>query len=374
MSETLSIQYPRRVFLRRILKLAGRVAGAVLARPNIKGLENLPANGPLIIVGNHAAFVEVAMMGAYTPYPLEMMGAGDIPLDPRYAWLADLYGFIRIKRGSMDREGLTLALDVLKQNGVVGLFPEGGIWENTLRQARTGVAWLSSKANAPIIPIGFWGIEGALTKLVRLKRPRINMRVGKLIPPIDVNLPGVSRKQALNQGANLIMERITELIPEDERRIRKQTYVGEDFDFKLIVTQPDGSQYPVPEELNIKDKRGLSKFYHRPVMLDVFTRNLRLPVMALNQIDRAHEPIEIASAVQAILDYLATNPYFFEYRFGQEEGEAMERGLVQLRDTARWLAEHKPAYTLQVKPIRRYTLIDTQEEVIEEAPPPIPEI
>lgn len=369
MSEEVQIRYPRRVALRNALKFAGRTLGSALARPKISGTENLPTKGPLIMVGNHVGLVEVAMMASYVPWNIKIMGAGDIPLDPRYAWLADMYHILPIKRGSMDRSGMNMALEVLRQGGVVGLFPEGGIWENSLRQARNGVAWLSNKGNAPVLPIGFGGIDGAIHAILRLRRPRLVMNIGRVMPPINVEIPGISRKQALSNGANQIMERIAELIPEDERRIKQQNYISESFDFRLIVKTPGGADVPIPMDLDILDKRGLSKFFFRPVMLDVFRRNLRMPVKALGEFRRSHSPQAIAEATDVILHYISTNSYFFEYRFGPDDGKAMTRGLKQLHDACSWLAEHEPDCKVQLKPIRRYVL-----EVEEEEPAPVPEI
>lgn len=362
------MQYPRRVFVRNMVRLAGRMIGALAARPQVIGEENLPPKGPLILVGNHIAVIEVGMMMTYTPYPLEVMAAGDIPLDPRYKWMADLWGIIPIKRGSMDRDGMNMALDVLEQGGVVGLFPEGGIWETTLRQARQGVAWLSSKANAPIVPIGFGGIEGALAQMMKFKRPRMTMNIGRMIPPIRADLPGISRKDALQEGADMVMERIAELIPEDERRIRSLPYIGETFNFKMELRAADGTLLPIPNDIDIVDKRGLSKLFHRPVMMDVFNRNLKLPVKPLVYLRRPSPPAAIYEAVRSILGYLDTNKYFFHYRFGHDDGEAMMRGLKQLADASSWMAEHYPSSTLRLRPIRRYVLKDTNEEVEEDAP------
>lgn len=362
------LQYPRRVFIRNMIRFAGRMIGTLAARPQVIGRENLPPKGPLILVGNHIAVIEVGMMMTYTPYPLEVMAAGDIPLDPRYKWMADLWGIIPIKRGSMDRDGMNMALDVLEQGGVVGLFPEGGIWETTLRQARQGVAWLSSKANAPIVPIGFGGIEGALAAMMKFKRPRMTMNIGRQIPPIRADRPGISRKDALQEGADMVMDRIAELIPEDERRIRTQPYIGETFNFQMNLTAPDGTPIPIPAEVEIVDKRGLSKLFHRPVMMDVFNRNLKLPVKPLVYLRRPSKVTDIRDAVQAVLGYLSTNPYFFHYRFGHDEGEAMMRGLKQLEASATWMAEHYPSASLRLRPIRRYVLVDTNEEVEEDAP------
>jgi len=357
-----------------MLRLFGRAVGALAMRTQITGRENLPLKGPLILVGNHIAVVEVGLMATYTPYPIEIMAAGDIPLDPRYRWMANLWGIIPIKRGSMDRDGMNKALDVLHQGGVVGLFPEGGIWETTLRQARQGVAWLSNKGQAPIVPIGFGGIEGALAQIARFRRPRLTMNIGNLIPPVQVDVPGKSRKELLQEGADYIMDRITELIPEDERRIRSQPYIGETFDFKWELHTLGGVQIAIPGDVDILDKHGLSKLFHRPVMMDVFNRNLKLPVKPLVRLRRAHAPLEIAASARVILSWLEANPYFFHYRFGQEEGEAMMNGLRQLEQSAQWLGEHYPNTLLRLKPIRRYILLDTNEEVIEDAPPEMQEM
>jgi 1-acyl-sn-glycerol-3-phosphate acyltransferase len=362
------LRYPRRQFIRSMIRMVGRAVGALAMRTQVIGRENLPPKGPLILVGNHIAVVEVGMMATYTDYPIEIMAAGDIPLDPRYGWMADLWGIIPIKRGSMDRDGMNKALDVLNQGGVVGLFPEGGIWETTLRQARQGVAWLSNKAQAPVVPIGFGGIEGALAQIARFRRPRLTMNIGKLIPPVQVDVPGKSRKELLQQGADYIMDRITELIPEDERRIRSLPYIGETFNFSWELSTLGGVQIAIPGDIDITDKHGLSKLFHRPVMMDVFNRNLKLPVKPLVRLRRAHSPLEIAESCRVILAWLGDNPYFFHYRFGHEEGEAMMRGLRQLEQGAQWLGEHYPDTVLRLKPIRRYILLDTNQEVIEDAP------
>lgn len=370
------MQYPRRVFIRSAIKFMGRAIGSIVARPSINGLENLPSKGPLILVGNHVAIIEAGMLATYTPYPIEIMAAGDIPLDPRYAWMAELYGIIPIKRGSMDRAGMDMALDVLSQGGVVGLFPEGGIWETSIKQARNGVAWLSNKAQAPVVPIGFGGIEGALSAIGRFRRPRLSMNIGKLIPPVMLeSSAGKSRKELLAENANMIMEEVTSLIPEEERRIRLLPYISERFEFHYLLRYGDNPvDLAPPDGLEITDGVALSKFFYRPVMLDVFTRNLRLPVAALHQIRKYHAPREIEQAVNAILMYLETNPYFFHYRFGNAEGEAMTRGLQQLHDAAAWLAEHHPDCTMRLRPIRRYTLRGTQTEITEEEPGKIQEM
>jgi 1-acyl-sn-glycerol-3-phosphate acyltransferase len=369
-----ALRYPRRQVVRFLFRAFIHIMTRLLMRVEITGHENFPKRGPLLLVANHIAVVEAALLIAYTPYNVEVIAAGDIPLDPRYGWLAYLYGMIPIKRGSMDREGLGMALDVLEQGGVVGLFPEGGIWEASLRDARTGVAWLSQKSGAPIVPIGFGGLTGAITAAVKFQRPRVYMNIGKTIPALGSEEVGQSRKRALTDGANMVMERVKDLIPAEQIEAMRPKFTDERFDFEVKVKAPNGEDIIIPGDVDIQLKQALGKVFYRPVMLDVFARNLRLSVKPLQLIEEYHAPQKIVDATQEVLDYLETNPYFFQYRFGAEQGEAMAEAYDQLHNLARWVAATHPDAVMKLTPIRTYTLIATQASITETVPPPVPEI
>lgn len=358
MSEGFSIPFPRRVLRRSAARLLGRALMALFTRTTITGREHLPKEGPLILVGNHVAVMEVVLMVLYSPWLVEVLGTADIPLDPAFAFIINSYGMIPINRGSMDRSGMNMALDVLRQKGVVGIFPEGGVWDTSLRQGRTGVAWLSSKANAPIVPMGFGGTEGALGAILRLKRPRLTMNIGPVIPPIQVE--GKGRKEALEAGANLVMERIEALIPEEDKRRRLQV-VDEHFDFEWQLVDAQGQPVNPGGCGSLSQPQALGQFFYRPMILNTLARNLRLPVQPLQQL--ASDPQQIADATQAVLTYLEANPYFLSYRFGYETGGAMQTGLTELRDIARCAAAN--GYSLALNPIRRYRRPDSAAEIIE---------
>lgn len=363
MTQTYSIRYPRRRLLRGGARLVGRGLMKVFTRTTVTGTEYLPKKGPLILVGNHVAMIEVALMILHTPWLVEMIGVGDVPLEPAFAPITSAYGFIPIDRGSMDRKGMTMALDVLKQDGVIGIFPEGGIWEANLKEARAGVAWLSSKGNAPIVPMGFGGMAGAIKGMLKLQRPRLTMNIGPVIDPISAHVPGKSRKEALNDGARYVMEQVESLIPEEEKA-RWPRIIDERFEFKLKALRADGTAVDPPPDLHIPQPEALAKFFHRPMLLNTMAHNLRLRVRALQRLDTEHDPRNIAGAVQIVLDYLQNRPHFLTYRFGQEEGNRMQDGLAGLLAVARWAAES--GYALYLQPVRRYRKVDCAEEVVED--------
>lgn len=343
-----SLTYPRNIAFRRAANTVARGFLRLLTEIIITGREHLPERGPVILVGNHSDLIEVVLMAVYAPWPVEILGVGDIPLDPGLAWFIERYGYIPINRGNIDRAGLNQALSVLQQGGAVGIFPDGGIWEVGARQARTGVAWLSHAARAPVIPIGFGGIHGALGRVRRFEHPRLEMNIGPAIPPVHYERPG-ERKAALEAAANHIMDEVRALIPERDRW--RYEPIAEVFDFDLTAVHPDGAERALYDALTPDERAALGKFFYRPVLLNTFARNLRLPVDGLQQFETQDDPARIGAAAAAIVDYIRnTNPQFFNYRFGYEAGAALLAGLEKLAAVA-GEAERR-GERLKLKPLR----------------------
>ena len=353
-----SIVYPRRVILRFFLRILGRFLLGLLTRSTVNGAENLPKSGPVILVGNHVAMMETLLMALLVPWTVEFIATGDIPIDPRFAWLVHLYGIIPVNRGRTDRNEMQRPLDVLKQNGVVGIFPEGGIWSTDKKQARTGVAWLSFHSQAPVIPMGFGGMRGALQAAFMLRRPRLVMNIGKMLPPVQGTVPGKSRKQALEDGANEIMTAIEVLVPPEEKRDWNQIQ-DEHFEFGYQVGDD-------PQEHTPTHALGLGRFFHTPVILDVMARNLNLPVEPLQCFDETHDAQVIADALGVALQFLDDHPQFLSYRFGYKMAREIYDGVVELRDIAQAAADQGQSLTL--KPVRRYFDALNQQTVVQTRP------
>ncbi len=359
----MTFRYPRRTLLRSILRVLGRFLLRLLTRVTVNGMENMPAKGPVILVGNHNGMIEAILMALYPPYNVEILATGEIPLDPRYGWVAHLYGIIPIQRGAMDRGALNSALQVLQQGGVVAIFPEGGIWEDGARKGKTGVSWLSHQAQAPLVPIGFGGVRGALAAAFSLKRPPLTMNVGHLIPAVNAEVEGKARKTALEEAAAMIMARVDDLIPEDEKKRMTRIY-DERFELQLAVTKGTGEDLALPENLALTEAEMLTKFFHRPIILDVFRRNLKLPVRPLQELEP--DPEHLSTAIDASLEYLKVNPYFLSYRFGYDESTRMQLGLKQLRAICHWAREKGAA--VHIRPIRRFRQRGRDGEFIQDRP------
>jgi 1-acyl-sn-glycerol-3-phosphate acyltransferase len=360
-----TITYPRRRVARGALRGLGRIILPLLTHTQVEGQERFPDRGPLLVVGNHIAAMEVVLMVVYAPWQMEMLGPGDIPPPPAMDAIARAHGYIPINRGNVDRRALTQSLDVLRRGGVLGMFPEGGIWETGDKPAKRGVAWLSYHARAPILPIGFGGLEGAMNAIFKLKRPPLAMHVGEVIPPVTIP-PGTPRKQALQAASARVMQAVRDLIPEAYRHQHPEI-AEERFELRVAVRDAQGHAVAVPPDRAISHAQALCKIFYRPAILNIFALDLHIDVAGLQRLVDQPEPGAVAASIDRIMAYLAErNPAFFTYRFGIEEGLAMEAALRELRALVQWVRDMDG--TLDVRMVRRYRVAGRDEEVVETGP------
>lgn len=324
----------------------------------INGLQNIPLQGPLILAGNHVAVLEAVLMITFSPRLVEVLGTGDIPLDPNYAWVANLYGFIPVNRGNLDRTALQKCLDVLAQNGVIGIFPEGGVWAPAHMQAQTGIAMLSYKAQAPIVPIGFAGMRGALAAIARLKKPKISINIGTPMPPVSLN-SGETLKEGLQRSANQVLSSIDALLPEAELKNHIER-LNESFSLNVFLTT--GSELiPLPPDKQVSHGSALARLFYTPVLLDTLLRNLKLPILPLKNQHPIPDLPAYQLALRSILNYLEVNPGFFTYRFGVEEGLAIKLALHELLSLT--VSIQDSAYALHVIPTVKFQDTSTLQSI-----------
>jgi 1-acyl-sn-glycerol-3-phosphate acyltransferase len=347
---------------RGIARVGGRLLLPLFFRIRRTGLENFPSEGPLLVVGNHVAVMEAVLMAVYTPWQVEVMGAADIPHERISDVMMRFFGFIPVRRGHVDRPALGKALSVLSKGGVIGVFPEGGIWEAGKMRPQTGVAWLSYRGQAPVLPIGFGGTLGAMGDAMRLRRPELTMNVGQPLPPAQL-CEDMPRRACLEQYAVQVMEAVNALVPEEDIEELPKV-VDECFELRVELEAPDGAVTEPPAEQQIRHRAALAKFLHSPGILKVFDENLDMDVRALQNVARAERPRQIAQAVVSVLGYLTNeNPYFLTYRFGPQTAEEMQLGLEELLALARWA--DREGRSLHIVPVRRYYSPEQGKEIVQ---------
>jgi 1-acyl-sn-glycerol-3-phosphate acyltransferase len=211
-------QLKKRQPLRQLMRWLSRVAFWLLTDLTIEGKENFPSEGPLIVVGNHFSFVDPAAFVRASPMPLEFIGGAVNPHAPALIlFIPRLWGFLPVKRGTGSTFALREAEKVLNQGGVLGVFPEAGNWAQVLRPPRPGAAFLVSRTDARVLPIGLDGMEQVFPSLRRFKRAKVTIRIGKPYTPIKVDGKGRQRRDQIDAVGHEMMRQIAQLIPPEKR-------------------------------------------------------------------------------------------------------------------------------------------------------------
>jgi 1-acyl-sn-glycerol-3-phosphate acyltransferase len=187
-------------FLRRFL--VGPLV-KLLFRPKVSGLENIPMDGPALLVSNHLAFCDSIFLPVAVPRQIVFPAKSEYFTAPGLKGKLVATFFRSVGQIPIDRSGgraslaaLNTGLEILKKGGLFGIYPEGTRSpDGRLYKGKTGVARMAIVAGVPVIPVAMIDTEklqplGTLWprwfhkepghRLPRLIRPRV--AIGK---PLD---------------------------------------------------------------------------------------------------------------------------------------------------------------------------------------------
>lgn len=191
------------------------------ARVHVEGLDDLPRAGPLIVVVNHISNADPPLVvGWLTPAlgrQMHILAKQALFVGP-LAVLFRALGASPVRSGGSDMDAYRVARAVIERGDVLCIFPEGTrSATGVMGEPKPGVAMLSTRSGAPVLPVGISGSDyflGRGKRLPRLRAP-ITVRVGR---PFTLALdPSLPRRQALQSASDELMSRIAELVDERHR-------------------------------------------------------------------------------------------------------------------------------------------------------------
>jgi 1-acyl-sn-glycerol-3-phosphate acyltransferase len=168
----------RRNFLRFLLKWLGFNLLAKLDR--VEGLQNVPSQGPAILMINHIAFIDPIVVLNVMPRNIVPLAKIEVYNYPVVGIFPKLWEVIPVRREEFDRRAVQQTLSVLHSGEIVLVAPEGTRGPK-LKQGKEGVAYLGSRSGAQIIPVAIEGTVGfpALRFTSPWKGPGAFVRFGR---------------------------------------------------------------------------------------------------------------------------------------------------------------------------------------------------
>lgn len=223
------------------MKVSEKIINAVLrgffrvtCRINLKELEKIPQEGPLLMLVNHTYVLDGPMLYVFLqPRNLLAMAKKELWDNRFLAWVMNSWRSIPVDRGNMGRETMEACLKVLDRKEILGMAPEGTrSKDETLQQGKSGIAFIAHKKDAPMIPVVILGFSNFSKNIKRLRRTPITIAVGE---PFEIIQKG-GRVDAATRDALMdeIMLRMAKLMPEQKRGF----YQGRPLEFSLTREIP----------------------------------------------------------------------------------------------------------------------------------------
>ncbi len=185
----------------------------------VKGRENVPHSGPVLIVCNHLHIADPPIVAASIPLKCILMAKEDLWQNGWSRFWVENFGAFPVKRGGVDREAIRHAEEWLKRGVSVVMFPEGKRSHNAQMQpALPGAALIASRVGVPILPVAITGTD----KFRNLKRsffhhPKMTVNIGMPFNPPSTD--GKLSKEQRNQLIKSIMLKIAALLPPEYRGV-----------------------------------------------------------------------------------------------------------------------------------------------------------
>lgn len=184
-----------------------------LTQTEFIGVENIPPEGGVLIACNHMSRLDIPVL-FITPNRPEITALVTTKYlkYPLLRWFIVTAEGIWLDRDTADFSAFRKAVEALKQGKALGIAPEGTRSQTAkLIEGKPGTALLALRTGVPIVPVAIVGTEDGMSKLLRLKRPRITAEYGKpIIPP---KLDRSNREGQLQNLTDEVMCRIAAMMP-----------------------------------------------------------------------------------------------------------------------------------------------------------------
>jgi len=205
----------------RLLRFLIRILLKLIARIEIRGKENAPLTGGMILASNHIGIVDIIMVyfaidrtDLFIPVAEKWEKIGWIK------WLGKQLNFLFVDRYNPDLKALRKMIALMEDGKCLIIAPEGTRSRTgSLIEGKPGVAYLAARSGFPVIPVAITGTEDKVIfgNIKRLKKSNVTLTGGKpfVIPPLSKT----NRDEALQEYTDEIMCQIAALLPERYRGV-----------------------------------------------------------------------------------------------------------------------------------------------------------
>ena len=139
--------------LYRIVSPIIKILFNFIFKPTYIGLENIPKEGKCILVGNHTSNLDCLLLISSTKRTIHFLAKDSLIKGFKKIVFQNM-GIIPVNRKIHDKNALNSAIDILNENKVIGIFPEGTInkTDDIIMPFKIGAVKMASTTNSTLVP------------------------------------------------------------------------------------------------------------------------------------------------------------------------------------------------------------------------------
>ncbi|HEY8469303.1 MAG TPA: lysophospholipid acyltransferase family protein [Longimicrobiales bacterium] len=196
----------------RVCQAIARAGWPLIGGMDIRGDENVPREGPFLLISNHQSVLDPILIQAFCPRPLHTMAKSTQFASPAMRWLMTRLNSFPVRRFEIDPQAVRTALRRLEEGHGVGIYIEGErSWDGELQPPRLGTVRLVLRAGVPVVPAAIAGSYEAWPRWASgLRRADVAIRFGQ-----PLRWPAMRRKEReanLEHAATRIMAVLADLL------------------------------------------------------------------------------------------------------------------------------------------------------------------
>jgi 1-acyl-sn-glycerol-3-phosphate acyltransferase len=197
-----------------LLRFVAWCTANILYRLKVEGSENIPQEGPAVLVANHVSFVDWLIFASVSARPVRFVMTHEYTELPLVRFLFRGAKVIPIASGKVDpglkQNAFDRIAEELGEGELVFVFPEGKITsDGEMAPFRLGVERIVERTPVPMVPmalVGMWGSffsrrgGRAMTRPFRRFWSRVRVKIGEPVPPDQVTADGLAQRVAALGG------------------------------------------------------------------------------------------------------------------------------------------------------------------------------
>lgn len=195
--------------INKLLESFYRIGAKLLIRIvydcEFKGFENIPEEGPAVIIANHVSYVDGLIMNSACKRNIRFIIDEDIYNQPFVNYFMKMDRAIPIKANKEAvKKALAKASEALQNGEIIAIFPEGQItYSGYMGRFKFGVEWILKNDQVPVIPIVLIGLWGSIFSrkylgqkfrfMPKYFRKTVKAVCGKPIPPSEATINNMQK-------------------------------------------------------------------------------------------------------------------------------------------------------------------------------------